>query len=178
MAETSHSASAFSQFYDKYFNIPGFEAWKFLNLAVFLAILGHLLKKPLTETFKAKRESIRAVLIQAEKEKQDALAQLTSAEGKLAQLETDKANAIQKAREEAQAEKDRILVQTKTDIERLRHQSDAELARITNQSRNELRRFSAEECIRLAEEKLRAKIDAGIDARLVKANIQEIGGLN
>jgi len=41
-----------------------------------------------------------------------------------------------------------------------------------------LRRFSAEEIIRLAEEKLRAQIDGDKDARLVKASISEIGGLN
>ena len=66
----------------------------------------------------------------------------------------------------------------KLEVERLRQQTEAELTRLANQSRAELRRFSAEESIRLAEEKLRAQIDGGVDARLVKASIQEIGGLN
>jgi F0F1-type ATP synthase membrane subunit b/b' len=57
-------------------------------------------------------------------------------------------------------------------------QTEGELARLDNQALMELRRFSAEESVRLAEEKLRARIDAGNDSRLVKANIQEIGGLN
>jgi hypothetical protein len=41
-----------------------------------------------------------------------------------------------------------------------------------------LRRFSAEESIRLAEEKIRRDINEEQDARLVQANIQSIGGLN
>jgi F-type H+-transporting ATPase subunit b len=178
LAETKHAESAFTRFYNEYLNIPGFEAWKFLNLAIFVALMIHFVKKPLTDAFKARRELIRSELIKAEEEKKAALAELMSAEAKLAQLETEKGNVLEKAREEAAFEKNRLIEQTKIEVERLRHQTEAELMRLTNQSRAELRRFSAEESIRLAEEKLRGQIDGGIDARLVKANIQEIGGLN
>lgn len=174
----SGGESGFTHFYNQYFNIPGFEAWKFLNLAIFIALMLHFVKKPLTEAFKAKREQIRSELIKAEKEKQAALAELTSAEAKLAQLETEKENVLKKAKDEAAVEKERLAEQTKLEVERLRQQTEAELTRLANQSRAELRRFSAEESIRLAEAKLRAQIDGGVDARLVKASIQEIGGLN
>ncbi len=175
---SSGSESGFTHFYNEYLNIPGFEAWKFINLAIFIAIGVYLLKKPLSDAFKAKRDGIRAELIKAEEEKQAALAKLTIAEGKLSQLETEKANVLQKAKDEAAAEKNRLDEQTSLDAKRLRQQSEGELARIGSQSRVELRRFSAVESIRLAEEKLRAQIDGDKDARLVKANIQEIGGLN
>ncbi len=170
--------SAWSGIYHDYLNVPGFEAWKFLNLLVFLLILGYLLKRPLSEGFKAKRESIRAELIKAEEEKQAALAQLKTAEAKLAQLESEKKAIIQKAKDEAAAEKQRQAESVGLEIRRLSEQSESELARINNQTRSELRRFSAEESIRLAEEKLRSRIDPAKDAKLVKANIQEIGGLN
>ena len=168
----------FTKFYNEYFNIPGFEAWKFLNLAIFVGIMVYLLKKPLTEGFKAKREAIRSELIKAEEEKQAALAKLTAAEAKLAQLEAEKELVLKRAADEAAAEGVRIAEATKAEAERLRKQAEAELARLRNQSRVELRRFSADESIRLAEEKLRASIDSERDSRLVKANIQEIGGLN
>lgn len=168
----------FTQFYNEWFNIPGFELWKFVNLAIFVGLLVYLLKKPLGEAFKAKREQIRAELIKAEQEKQAALAKLTTAEAKLAQLETEKEDVLRKAKAEAAFEKDRLAEQTEADVKRLRSQADAEIARIANQSRAELRRFSAEESIRIAEAKLRAKIDGNADARLVKASISEIGGLN
>ena len=170
--------NAFTQFYNEYLNIPGFEAWKFINLALFIGIILYLVKKPLSDVFKAKRESIRAELIKAEEEKQAALAKLTLVEGKLAQLETEKADILTKARDEAEFEKKRLADQTAADAERMRQQSEAELSRIGNQSRAELRRFSAEESIRLAEAKLRSQIDGESDALLVKANISEIGGLN
>lgn len=167
-----------THFYNQWFNIPGFEIWKFVNLGIFVALLVYVLKKPLSEAFQAKRDQIRSELIKAEAEKQEALAKLTSAEAKLAQLETEKEDMLAKAKEEAAFEKKRLAEQTKTEIDRLRRQSESELERISKQSLATLRRFSAEQSIHLAEEKLKAQIDDGTDARLVKASIQEIGGLN
>lgn len=168
----------FTKFYNDYLNVPGFEAWKFLNLAVFVAILVYLVKTPLSEAFKTKRDAIRAELIRAEEEKKAALAQLTAAEAKLASIEAEKASIIKRAREEADTEKANILKQTEIEIERMREQAESEINRLVQQTKVELRRFSAEESVRLAEEKLRGQINPDNDARLVKASIQEIGGLN
>lgn len=179
LAEANHGAeSGFTRFYNEYFNIPGFEAWKFLNLAIFIGLMVYFTKRPLSAAFKAKRDAIMSELIRAEAEKKAALDKLTVAEGKLAQLETEKNDILQKAKDEAAFEKQRLADQTAIEGDRLRHQSEAELMRISNQSRSELRRFSAEKSIRLAEEKLRAQIDGNVDAMLVKAGIHEIGGLN
>lgn len=177
-AETKSSWASFLEWYERNFNIPGFELWKFINLGIFIWIMVYLLKKPLSDAFHAKRDAIRAELIRAEQEKQVALAKLTVAEGKLVQLETEKENILSQAREEAALEKKRLADHTKADIQRMKAQAEADLARVVSQQRNELRRFSAEESVRKAEEKLRSAIDGKTDARLVKASIAEIGGLN
>ncbi|HYJ90170.1 MAG TPA: hypothetical protein VEV84_02595 [Pyrinomonadaceae bacterium] len=170
--------SSFTRFYNDYLNIPGFEAWKFLNLAIFIALMAYFLRKPLGEQFKAKRDIIRAVLIKAEEEKKEALARLTAIEARLAQLESEKEAILQKAKDESEAERKRLSEATRAEIIRLREQVDAEMARLANQTKAQLRRFSAEESIRRAEQKLRSQIGPNDDARLVKASIQEIGGLN
>lgn len=164
--------------YEPYLNYPGFEAWKFLNLAIFLALMVFLVKQPLGQAFKAKREAIRAELIKAEEEKQAALAQLTSTEAKLVNLEAEKSAVLERAEAEAIAEKTRIAEQTEFEINRLREQTANEIAFLSRQSRADLRRFSAEESIRLAEEKLKSQMNAEKDAGLVKAGIKAIGGLN
>ena len=171
-------SSGFMKFYNDYLNIPGFEAWKFLNLAIFLGILIYLLNKPLGEAFRAKREVIRAELIKAEQEKQAALEKLAAAEAKLTSLENDKNAILDQARREAEAERSRLAEQTDLEIQKLRAQTDGEIGRIGQIARNDLRRFSAAESVRRAEEKLRARIDGASDARLVRASINEIGGLN
>ncbi|MEP6945806.1 MAG: hypothetical protein ABJA02_07810 [Acidobacteriota bacterium] len=176
---STHGAeSGFRGFYNEYFNISGFELWKFLNLGIFVAIMFYLLRKPLGEAFKAKRELIRAELIKAEEEKKAALAKLAIVEGKLAQLETEKQNILVRAKAEGEASVKRMADASEQEAARLRKQAESDLARIEAQKSVELRRFSAEESIRIAEEKLRARIDVVIDSRLINANIQEIGGLN
>ena len=162
----------------KWWNYPGFEVWKFLNLAIFVSILVYLLKKPLSEAFKAKREAIRAELIKAEEEKQAALLRLTSAEANLARIGTQSDEIVEKAQREAAEEKARIERETEEEASRLQQQATSEVERKAQQARAELRRFSAEESIRLAEEKIKQNINAAKDAELIKANIQSIGGLN
>jgi F-type H+-transporting ATPase subunit b len=180
LAETAHAAESggFAEFYNKYLNYPGFELWKFINLGIFVAVLVWLLRKPLSEQFKAKREAIRADLIRAEEEKQAALAQLTATESKLAALESEKRAVLDRARADAAAEKRRIIEAAEAEAARIREQADQEVARIAAQVKSELRRFSAEESIRRAEAKLRGAMDAEKDSRLVKAGIDAIGGLN
>ncbi len=161
-----------------WWNYPGFEAWKFFNLGVFAFIIYLLLKKPLSAAFKAKREAIRAELIKAEEEKQAALNQLTLVEAKLARVESESNEIVEKAHLEANEEKARILREAEDEVARMRAQAEAEIERKAQQVRLELRRFSAEESVRLAEEKIKQNIDAAKDAKLIKANIQSIGGLN
>jgi F-type H+-transporting ATPase subunit b len=168
----------FMRFYHEYLDIPGFEAWKFLNLAVFLAFIVYVAKKPLSTAFKTRRDEIRSELIRAEEERQAARSQLDAAQKRIAGLEAEREQILKEAKEEASSEKKRLAAQTKADIERMKQQTQSELSRLTAQTNSRLRRFSAEESIRLAEEKLRNKIGQPEDTRLIKASIDEIGGLN
>lgn len=163
---------------DPYLNYPGFEVWRFLNLAIFIVALIYILKKPLSEAFKAKREVIRADLIKAEEERQAALVKLSEAEAKMELLEADKREVAENARAEAEAEKLRLAQEAEADEKRLRAQAESEIDRKTQQVKAKLKRFSAEESIRLAEEKIKQAMNAQKDAELVKANIQSIGGMN
>ncbi len=177
-ASGAENSSGFMQVWNQYFNFPGFEAWRFLNLAVFIAILVYLLKKPLSNAFKAKRDAIRADLIKAEQDKQAALARLSDADAKIASLEAESNKIIEKARAEAEAEKARLVQQAELESKRLRDQANSEIERKTKQVKSELRRFSAEESVRLAEEKIRKAMNAKTDEKLIKAGIKSIGGLN
>jgi len=168
----------FRDFFNEYLNYPGFEIWRFVNLTIFILLMVYFLRKPLGDQFRAKRDVIRAALIKAEEDKKAALVRLTDIEARLAQLESEKESIVAKAKTESEDERRRLSEATNAEIKRLREQADGEIARLSNQTRAELRRFSAEEIIRLAEQKLRSQIGATDDARLVKASIQEIGGLN
>lgn len=163
---------------DPYLNYPGFEAWRFFNLALFALIMYYILRKPLSEAFKAKREAIRAELIKAEEEKQAALAELSEIETKLARVDSETRDLLKRAELDAANEKQRILDQTEDAVQRMRSQAESEIVRSGKLAQLELRRFSAEESVRLAEEKIRAAMNEETDARLVKSATQSIGGLS
>ncbi len=170
--------AAFREFWDHYLNYPGFELWKFINLGLFVWILVYLVKKPLSDAFKAKRDVIRAELIKAEEEKQAALAQLTSTEAKLVGVDAEKSAILKAAREEVEYEKRRLADQAASEAEKLKAQAEGEAARLAAVARIQLRRFAVDESLRMAEEKLRTSVDANTDGRLIKSGIQAIGGLN
>ncbi|MER3430510.1 MAG: hypothetical protein C4325_13390 [Blastocatellia bacterium] len=168
----------FMEFYDKYLNYPGFEFWKFLNLAIFTALLIHFLRKPFGEKFKQKREQIRAEILRAAREREEAMARLTAAEARLAGLSSERESIVRQARVEAEAEVARLLADADSEIRKIRIQTENELMRLQQQKQLYLRRFSVEESIKRAEAKLRQRINPEIDAALVNSGIEAIGGLN
>lgn len=163
---------------DPYLNYPGFEIWRFINLGIFVAVMIYFVKKPLSEAFKAKREAIREELIRAEEERQAALVKLSEVETKLERLDSERSDVAAKAKAEAEAERKRLAAEADTEAARLREQAENEITRKSQQVRSKLRRFSAEESIRLAEEKIKQKMNTQKDIELVRANIRSIGGMN
>jgi len=169
---------SFRELWDHYVNYPGFELWKFLNLAIFITALSYLLKKPVGGVFKEKREVIRAELIRAEEEKQAALSDLTSIEAKLVGTDQEKDAIMKAAREEIDVEKKRLAGQGEFEAKKLAVQADGEVTRLGQVARLQLRRFAVDESLRMAEEKLRSQVDLRTDTKLVKSGIDAIGGLN
>lgn len=167
-----------SQFWNEYLNYPGFELWKFINLAIFVLLITYFLKKPLSEGFKAKREEIRAELIKAEEAKKAAVAKLTEIEARLAGADAEKAAILREAREEIEAEKARLVAQAEAETGKLKAQAAGEAVRIGQVARLQLRRFAVEESIRRAEEKLRTRVDQNTDSKLISSGIHAIGGIN
>ncbi len=177
-AAASGDESGFTHFWNTYLNYPGFEVWKFVNLAIFVSVLTYLLKKPLSDAFKAKREVIRAELIKAEEEKKAALAKLTEVEAKLAGAESEIEAIKREAREEIDAEKRRLAAQAESEAEKLRAQAEGEVKRMEAVGKLELRRFAVAESLRLAEEKLKSQMTPETDSKLIRSGIRAIGGLN
>lgn len=177
-AAATGSETGFTAFWNKYLNYPGFELWRFANLFIFVLVLIYLLKKPLSETFRAKREEIRAELIKAEEAKKAALTRLTEIEARLAGTEAEIEILKKEARKEIEVEKRRLIAQAEAESQKMREQTAGEINRIGQVTKLELRRFAVEESLRLAEEKLRNELTPQTDSKLIRTGINAIGGLN
>jgi F-type H+-transporting ATPase subunit b len=163
----------------RWWDYPGFELWKFVNLAIFVLALVYILtrKAKLGEIFKARRESIKRELARAEQERDAALAKLKEVEERLGLLDTEVATIKEQSVREAAEERERIAHSTEAEIAKLSEQALREIERAGKAARKELRRYTAEQSVRLAEEIVRREIKPEDDARLIASNIEELEGL-
>ena len=163
---------------EPYLDYPGFEAWKFINLAVFVGIMIFILtrKVKLGEAFKARREGIKQELARAHQERDAAVAKLKEVEERLTRLDTEVAEIQERSKREAAEERERITRATETEIAKLGEQAQREIESAGKVAKHELRRYTAEQSVRLAEEIIRREMRPEDDARLIDNNIREIGG--
>src|SRR4051812_46004330 len=101
-----------------WWDYPGFELWKFLNLAVFAGALVFILfrKANLGLAFRARRESIKNELEKARKERDEALAKLKEVEDRIANLNDQIASIKESSQREAAEERKRIVLSTEVEI--------------------------------------------------------------
>jgi F0F1-type ATP synthase membrane subunit b/b' len=163
---------------EPYLDYPGFEAWKFFNLAVFVFLMVYVLtrKAKLGEVFRARRESIKLELAKAKEERDTALAKLKEVEDRLGLLDQEVAAIKAHSIREAAEERARIAQSTETEIVKLSEQAKREIERAGKVVKKELRRYTAEQSVRLAEEIVRRELRPEDDARLIGNNIEELGG--
>jgi hypothetical protein len=76
---------------EPYLDYPGFEAWKFINLAVFVGVMIYILtrKVKLGEAFRTRREHIKQELARAQQERDAAIAKLKEVEARLGRLDAE-----------------------------------------------------------------------------------------
>ena len=160
----------------KWYDYPGFELWKFVNLFIFGAILYYLLRPALSKAFNEKRADIKAQLQKAQAERDAALAKLQDVEQRLTKM-GDNISAIRdKSASEATVEAARLKEAAEAEIAKLRAQAQREIESAGKIARQELRQFTADQSVKLAEEILRRDITAADDARMMKAQVAQIGG--
>lgn len=158
----------------EWYNYPGLELWKFLNLAIFLAAAIYVLRKPINRALLARRDAIQQELVTAQQEREQALARVAEADSLLGRLDED-VRAVQKqANEEAALEKQRIAASTEREIEKLKQQAQREMETADKLARKELRQFLAEKSVQMARESIRTQMRPEDDTALIRENIGEL----
>jgi F0F1-type ATP synthase membrane subunit b/b' len=159
-----------------WWDYPGFELWKFVNLALFVGLMVYvLMKADIRGAFRARGESIKAELEKARTERDAALAKLKEVEERLAGL-TDQISSIgQRSKTEVEQERERITQSTQEEIAKLTVQAQREIENAGKVAKNDLKNFAAEQSIRMAEELIRRDIRPEDDARLMMHNVEEMG---
>jgi len=160
-----------------WWDYPGFELWKFVNLFIFAGLLLYILfrKANLGLAFQNRRESIKNELEKARQERDAALAQLKEVEERLAGLNNQIESIQENSKREAAAERERIAKSTEEEIAKLTAQGQREIETAARTAKKELQRFTAEQSVRLAEEILKREMRPEDDVRMIARNIEEMG---
>lgn len=161
-----------------WWDYPGLELWKFVNLALFAGGLIYVLtrKVKLGEAFKTRRETIKQELARAKQERDAALAKLQEVEERLARLGSEVSTIQERSQREAAEERERIAKSTEVEVAKLGESAKREIERAGKAAKHELRNYAAATSVRLAEEIIRREMRPEDDARLLQRNVQELGG--
>ena len=159
-----------------WWNYPGLEVWKFVNLGIFVLGLLYFIKRPLGDAFRSRREMIRRELTEAKQERDTALSKLAAVEERLRGLDTEVDALKQRSELQAQSEAERIARETEREMVMLRQQAQREIESAGKAARQELRRFAAQQSVKHAEEIVRQEIRADDDARLIQLSVEQLGG--
>ena len=159
-----------------WWDYPGFELWKFVNLALFVGLLVYvLMKADIRGAFRARGESIKAELEKARTERDAALAKLQEVEERLAGMSDQISSINQRSKTEVEQERKRIAQSTQEEIAKLTAQAQREIENAGKVAKIGLQNFAAEQSIRMAEELIKRDMRPEDDARLMMHNVEEMG---
>jgi F-type H+-transporting ATPase subunit b len=158
----------------EWLNYPGLEAWKFLNLALFTAAAIWVLRKKINEALLARRDAIQKEMLDAQAEREQALARVAEADSLLSRLEVEVKTIHEQARQEAQAERQRLAAATERELAKLNQQAQREMETAQKVSRKALRKHLAKRSVEFARQTIQSQMRPEDDTVLIKESIGEL----
>jgi len=149
---------------------------KLINLVIYVGILVFLLRKPMMAFFANRSSEIQDNLKKAEREKQEALAQLKVVEERLNKLDTEIGEIKSQAAHEAEAEYQRILSGAQEDAVKLRETARREIQGLVKSARLDLKVYAAEQAVSIAEGLIKHEMREDDAHRIVNDYISELEG--
>ena len=152
----------------------GMEGWKWANFLVLAAGLGYLAVKHGSPFFTARSRQIRTAMAEAEDMRRDAEQRAAEVEARMANLGVEIESLRREAEAERAAETERLRGRAAAEIAKIQSHSQAEKKAAETAARMELRRHAAELAIRLAEQKIRARMTPGAQDALLETVLADL----
>jgi F-type H+-transporting ATPase subunit b len=140
---------------------------KTVNLAIFLAFLYFLLRKPMAAFFASRSKAIVADLERAKRERDEAEAKLAEVDARLSKLAAERDQIRAEAEREAEAELARLSARTEEDARKIAETAEREIDGALKAARADLQRFAAEKAVELAEAQIRGEMSDEDRKRLI-----------
>jgi len=148
--------------------------WKWANFVILVLGLGYLVSKTLPPLFKSRTEEIQKGIAEARAMKLDADKRAADVVARTATLGADIERFRVEAKAEMQQEGERIRQETAAQIARLEHQAEQDIEMTGKIARRELQSYAAKLSLDLAEQRVRARLDAAAEQGLVDDFIRDL----
>ena len=152
---------------------PGI-AWKWANFVILAVGLGYLVNKHLPPFFRSRTAEIQQGITEAQQVKRDAEARAAQVEARLQKLGEEIDQFRTQSREEMQQEGERIRQETAKQLGHLEHQARQEIEAAGKVARRELKDYAAKLALDVAEQRVRARLNAGTETALVDGFIHDL----
>ncbi len=126
------------------------------NLLLVVGVLILIARKPLSNFFAGRSESIREQLAEAQKARAEAEMKLAEVRSRMSRLDDELKEIADTAEQEARSEYGKLLAQAEQDAEKIVERSRQEIEGMTRTAKQELKLHAAELSVRLAEERIQS----------------------
>jgi len=150
--------------------------WQMLNFGALLFLLIKFGGPPVKKALQARHQQIKTDLASAAEARAAAQARFEHQEKRLAALESEIATIRAGIKQEAEAEKARLIAMAEDRARRIREESEFIIEQQVKQAEEDLRREVAAQAVALAEKIVRAQLGAQDQARLVDTFVGDVAG--
>ncbi len=144
-----------------------------LNFAVIAAAVVWFMRSKLPGMFRARTESIRKTMDEAQRAAAEANRRLSEIENRLAKLDGEVASMRAQAEADAAAEEQRIKTAAEQDARKIVESAAQEVEAASRLAQRELKSYAAELAVSLAEKRI--QVDATTDRALVDTFVGQLG---
>ena len=146
------------------------------NFAALLALLIYFGRAPVKKALQARHEQIKTDLASAAESRAAAQARFEHQEKRLAALEGEIATIRAGIKQEAEAEKARLIAMAEDRARRIREESEFIIEQQVKQAEEDLRREVAAQAVAMAEAIVRAQLGAQDQQRLIDSFVGDVAG--
>jgi F-type H+-transporting ATPase subunit b len=148
--------------------------WPVANFIIFVGVLYYFLNQPVRDYLAGRSSAIRKDLIEAAELKATANAQLATIEQKLQALPGELSALRTRGAEEIKAEEQRIAAQAAADRDRLLEQTRREIELQVRLAKKEILEHAADLSVQLATERIRKEVTPADQDRLVDRYLSQV----
>jgi F-type H+-transporting ATPase subunit b len=151
--------------------------WGWMNFLLLAGGLGYLIKKNAGPYFAQRSLEIRKGMADAEAERAASDAKVAEVDRRLANLQTEIEALRDGAKQEAEADAQRVRREAAAEMTKIQSRVAEEIASAAKSATLELRRYSADLALALAEQKIAARLSPETQDRLVGSFVAAMAGL-